>query len=218
MGYLDYCSCPVSCAVAWFVSDIRGVGLMDYCRCFSHWFIVAVCLVSALILPSSAAESPYSVRVDASGPMPVYIVSQDAQVMPFSTGGIDDPPFYGSAWAVGSVSGLGECTLYFPINRREYVGVDRDGALFNVSDQTWSGVMYDAGGQSYQVSFGSFSLPRYRDSVGSSWSYADLSFIPSDSNLVLPTELSPVYSFDGLLPYLGVLMGGVILLCCIRRL
>lgn len=144
----------------------------------------------------------------------VYEVTSDVQLY---AAGDTDAPFYGSAWAEGTVPGLGTCRLYFPINRKELVGLDSSGRLFNVSDNSWSGVMYDSSGDAYTVSFGSFALPRYRVPSGSSWDYETLYFTPSESNLVLPDSLSPTYSLYDLLPWVGLLLLGGVFLCSMRK-
>lgn len=145
----------------------------------------------------------------------VYSVESDVLAAAASSG--DGFPFYGSAWVHGTVSGLGDVSLYFPSNRQSgYVGLDSSGNLFNVSDSTWTGVMYDSSGTAYTVSFGSFALPRYRVSASSS-SYQTLYLVPSESNLVLPDSPSAVYSISDLLPFVGLLLLGGILLCCMRK-
>lgn len=145
----------------------------------------------------------------------VYEVFSDPDVIPRAAG--DDFPFYGSAWAVGSASGLGsDLKLFFPINRKDYIGVDSSGRLFNVSDTSFSGVLYD-GNSSYTVSFGGFSYPRYRESVGSSWDYETLYFVPTESNLVLVNAPASAYSLSDLLPWVCILILGGILLCSMRK-
>ena len=143
----------------------------------------------------------------------VYEVLSDPK-LPQASG--DDFPFYGSGWAVGSASGLGDAQLFFPINRRDFIGVDSDGCLFNVSDQSFSGVMY-VDGSAYTVSFGSFSYPRYRYESSSSWEYEMLYFTPVESNLVLDDSPAPAYSLSDLLPWVSLLLLGGVLLCCMRK-
>lgn len=199
---------------------------MDYRRVCSFWRYFSCCALQALILlslvlPSFAVEGEEASNpfygFDSVNPVPVYIVPDDvtSSVVLYASG--DDFPFYGSAWAEGTASGVGSATLFFPINRREYVGLDSSGRLFNVSDTSFSGVMYDSSGASYTVSFSAFSLPRYRVSSGSSWDYETLYFTPSSSNLVLSDEPSPTYSISDLLPYVSILVLGGIFLCCMKK-
>ena len=210
------------------------------CR-FSCCTLQALMLASLFLTPASAVESDSSSDssevevgeevVVEQPPSQVYVVSPDIDISDFlddpaayevySVEGVpspviaaagDDFPFYGSCWIRGAAEGLGEVTLFFPINRQDgYVGLDAAGRIFNVSDSSWSGVMYDSSGTSYQVSFGSFALPRYRISSGSSWDYETLYLTPSESNLVLPDGPGATYSLSDLLPWvIALLLGGVL--------
>lgn len=203
-------------------------------------------LASFLLIPASAVNeaSSSSVLVDEGEaaadeliPSQVYVVSSDIDISdflnapssyevysvegtpsPVITAVGDDFPFYGSCWMRGVADGLGDVTLFFPISRQKgYVGLDASGHVFNVSDSSWSGVMYDSSGTSYQVSFGSFALPRYRLYSGSSWDYETLYFTSSESNLVLPDGPGSTYSLSDLLPWVIALLLGGVLICCMRK-
>lgn len=127
-------------------------------------------------------------------------------------------PFYGSCWVKGYATGLGNITLFFPINYKDgYIGTDNAGRLFNVSNNTWSGVLYDASGTSYTVNFGSFNLPTYRRYSGSSYSNVTLYLTPEDGNILFPDSPGPVYTVADVLPYLSILLLGGVFLCCMRR-
>lgn len=172
--------------------------------------LLLVVLVSLLlVVPASAAEAD-----------PVYDLSEPVVFSaPALASAGDGFPFYGSAWVKGTASGLGEVSLYFPINRKDgYLGLDSSGRLFNVSDVSFTGVLYDSSGDSYYVSFGSFATPRYRLYSGSSYQYYDLYLVPSESNLVLPDSPSPTYTVSDLLPFLGLLfLGGVLVVCFMKK-
>lgn len=216
-------------------------------RRFSCCAVQALIVCFLFLVPAAAVDPDSSAEIveDPAGggvvveqpPVQVYVVSPDVDVSEF----LDDPssyevysvegapspviaavgddfPFYGSCWMIGTAAGLGDVTLFFPINRQDgYVGLDDSGHIFNVSDSSWSGVMYDSSGTSYQVSFGSFALPRYRLYSGSSWDYETLYFTASESNLVLPDSPSPTYSVSDLLPWVLLIMLGGVLLCCMRK-
>lgn len=128
-------------------------------------------------------------------------------------------PFYGSCWVKGSTPDLGKVTLFFPTNYKEgCIGTDNVGRLFNVSNNSWSGVLYvDSSGVSYTVNFGSFGLPTYRRYSGSSYTNVTLYLTPEDGNLLFPDSPSPVYSLADLLPYLSILLLGGVFLCSMRR-
>ena len=165
-------------------------------------FLLGVLVSLLLVVPASAAEAE-----------PVVFSA------PALASAGDGFPFYGSSWVKGTASGLGEVSLYFPINRKDgYLGLDSSGRLFNVSDASFSGVLYDSSGDSYYVSFGSFATPRYRLYSGSSYQYYDLYLVPSESNLVLPDSPSPTYTVSDLLPFLGLLfLGGVLVVCFMKK-
>lgn len=131
-----------------------------------------------------------------------------------------DFPFYGSCWVRGSTPDLGEITLFFPTNYKDgYIGLDSSGRLFNVSNNSWSGVLYvNSSGVSYTVNFGSFGLPTYRRYSGSSYTNVTLYLTPQDGNIVFPDGPSPVYSLADLLPYLSILLLGGVFLCSMRKL
>lgn len=131
----------------------------------------------------------------------------------------DSFPFYGSCWVKGSTPDLGSVTLFFPTNYKTgYIGLDNSGRLFNVSNNSWSGVLYvNSSGVSYTVNFGSFGLPTYRRYSGSSYSNITLYLTPQDGNIVFPDGPGPVYSLADLLPYLSILLLGGVFLCSMRR-
>lgn len=128
-------------------------------------------------------------------------------------------PFYGSCWVKGSTPDLGKVTLFFPTNYKEgCIGTDNAGRLFNVSNNSWSGVLYvDASGISYTVNFGTFGLPTYRRYSGSSYTNVTLYLTPEDGNILFPDSPSPVYSLADLLPYISILLLGGVFLCSMRK-
>lgn len=130
----------------------------------------------------------------------------------------DGFPFYGSCWVQGTVPSLGSVSLFFPSNYKEgYIGVDSAGRLFNVSNTTWTGVMYVNSSTSYTVNFPAFALPTYRVYSGSTWTTPTLYLTPTESNLIFPDGPSPTYSISDLLPYLVILLLGGIFVCCMKR-
>lgn len=130
----------------------------------------------------------------------------------------DGYPFYGSSWSDGSASGFGSGLLLWPSDRRDgYIGLDPDGYIFNVSDDSWSGVFYDSSGTSYTVSFGAFAYPRIRVYSGNSSTYETLYFTPGESNVVFPDQPTGTYDINSLLPFLSVVLLGGVWLCCMKR-
>ena len=165
---------------------------------------------------SAASGSPVPVTVvepdiiyqavsPASNPSPVDVVDSPP----------DNPPFYGSGYITGTTSNGSTVTLYFPINYKEgYFGTDSNGYLFNVSSNSISGYFDSAYNNSVSVS--GFSYPRYRTS-SQSYDYTTLYIRPTASNMQIATEAAPVVSVKDILPYVSILLLGVIFLCCMRK-
>ena len=131
--------------------------------------------------------------------------------------GADGFPFYGSCWVRGRASSLGDVLLLFPMNYRDgYIGLDSSGRIFNVSNNSWTGLLY-AGSSSYTVTFGAWGLPTYRVYNGSSYQNVTLYLAPEDTDILLPHGPSSVYRVSDLLPYAAVLLLGGVFLCCMRK-
>lgn len=131
--------------------------------------------------------------------------------------GADGFPFYGSCWVRGRASSLGDVLLLFPMNYRDgYIGLDSSGRIFNVSNNSWTGLLY-AGSSSYIVTFGAWGLPTYRVYNGSSYQNVTLYLAPEDTDILLPRGPSSVYRVSDLLPYAAVLLLGGVFICCMKR-
>lgn len=163
----------------------------------------------------------------ASGsPVPVTVVEPDIvyqAVSPASDPAIvdvvdsppDNPPFYGSGYITGITSNGSTVTLYFPINYKQgYFGTDSNGYLFNVASNSISGYFEEAYNNSVSVS--GFSYPRYRTS-SQNYDYTTLYIRPTASNMQIATQTAPVISVNDILPYVSILLLGVIFLCCMRK-
>ncbi len=165
---------------------------------------------------SAASGSPVPVTVvepdiiyqavsPASNPSPVDVVDSPP----------NNPPFYGSGYITGTTSNGSTVTLYFPINYKQgYFGTDSNGYLFNVSSNSISGYFDSAYNNSVSVS--GFSYPRYRTS-SQSYDYTTLYIRPTASNMQIATQTAPVVSVNDILPYVSILLLGVIFLCCMRK-
>lgn len=131
--------------------------------------------------------------------------------------GADGFPFYGSCWVRGQAPSLGSVLLLFPMNYKDgYVGLDSSGRIFNVSNSSWTGVMY-VGSTSYTVTFGAWGLPSYRVYNGSGYQNVTLYLTPEDTDILLPHGPSPVYRVPDLLPYASFLLLGGVFICCMRK-
>lgn len=180
-------------------------------------------------ISEDAGPSEPVVVYDVDNPLPVVIVEDEQSFALYSSGsGVsdsvpvigDEPPanllFNGAGWITGHDSKLGEVTLYFPISYQSgYWGVDSNGYLYNVSSSSMSG--YLDGVYNNSVSASGFSYPRYRVYSGSSYQYVNLYLTPSNSNMEIATGNTPLYSVSDYLPYIVLLMGGVLLLCFMKR-
>lgn len=219
---------------------------MDYYRKFFALSLLS-CLSCAALISASAAELSPDISVEDDKSV-YHIEADTIIIQPFPDAPEvpelpevlpDDPeevpevfpdissfaldagnfPFYGSCWVKGSAPDLGKVTLFFPTNYKEgCIGTDNAGRLFNVSNNSWSGVLYvDASGTSYTVNFGAFGLPSYRRYSGSSYTNVTLYLTPEDGNILFPDGPSPVYSFTDLLPYISILLLGGVFLCSMRK-
>ena len=171
-------------------------------------------------------DSSSVLSASADSPLPVTVVQPDtvySAVSPASNAAPvdivdsppDNPPFFGSGYITGVTSNGSTVTLYFPINYKEgYFGTDSNGYLFNVSSNSISGYFEQAYNNSVSVS--GFGYPRYRTS-SQNYDYTTLYIRPSASNMQIATETAPVVSMNDLLPYVSILLLGVIFLCCMRK-
>lgn len=162
---------------------------------------------------------------DAGVPVPVTVVEPDAVYQAVSAGNDaaelaivdsppDNPPFYGCGYITGTASNGSTVTLYFPINYKNgYFGTDGNGYLFNVSSSSISG--YYEGVYNNSVSVPGFSYPRYRNS--NNYDYTTLYIKPTASNMHIATASAPSVSVTDILPYVSILLLGVIFLCCMRK-
>lgn len=143
-------------------------------------------------------------------------LEDSSDIMPLALGD-DGFPFYGSCWVIGQASGLGSVKLFFPMNYKDgYIGLDSSGRIFNVSNNSWTGVLY-AGSTSYTVTFGAWGLPTYRVYNGSSYQNITLYLTPEDTDLLLPDGPTPVYRIPDLLPYAAVVLLGGVFICCMKK-
>lgn len=150
-------------------------------------------------------DTVYQAVSPASNPSPVDVVDSPP----------DNPPFYGSGYITGTTSNGSVVTLYFPINYKQgYFGTDSNGYLFNVSSNSISGYFDSAYNNSVSVS--GFSYPRYRTS-SQNYDYTTLYIRPTASNMQIATQTAPVVSVNDILPYVSILLLGVIFLCCMRK-
>ena len=168
-------------------------------------------------------------QFDEDNPLPVILVDHDIAFADlsrrWSMRSLDldigsDPPsnplFYGSCWVSGYDSNLGNVTIYFPLSAKEDTwGVDSNGYLFNINSGSVSG--YLDGVYNNSVSASGFAYPRYRISSGAGSQYIDLHLVPSNSNMEIATFLEPAQNVSQLLPYVYVVLLGVIVVCFMKR-
>lgn len=125
----------------------------------------------------------------------------------------DSPPFYGVRYISGTDSRLGDITVYFPSDLpSDAFALDSSGRIIYVASGSVTG--YLSGVYNNRVSFSTFDGGTYRVS-GSGYDTYDLSLVPTASNLPLSDTFPPV-SVD-IMPYILVLIGGVLLLWYSRR-
>lgn len=127
-----------------------------------------------------------------------------------------NPLFYGSCWVTGEDPNLGTVTIYFPLSaKNDTWGVDGNGYLYNITSGSVSG--YLDGVYNNSLSASGFAYPRYREGSGAQYQYIDLHLIPSDSNMEIATSMEPAQNATQLLPYVYVVLLGVIIVCFMKR-
>lgn len=124
-------------------------------------------------------------------------------------------PFVGSCYITADTDALGVVDIYIPVSYQSgYFGVDGSGSLFNVSNTSISGVLYDSDGVEYTFRCSSWSVPQYRDNFGSGYTYYDLGSVDViSSNVKIAEEFPPLVLADDIFPAVYVLIGGVMVLC-----
>ena len=128
-----------------------------------------------------------------------------------------NPPFTGSCYLTGDTREFGTVTVYLPVSYRSgYLSFNGDN-LFNVTNSSVSGVLYD-GGTEYDFRISSWSEPQYRVQDSGYYQYEDLTFTSIDySNMEIAESFPPLVSYDDVLPYLPIALLGVIVLCLFMK-
>lgn len=124
--------------------------------------------------------------------------------------------YIGGGWIRGSVAGLGDVELYFPLSSFGSWGLTSSNYLCNINSSSVSGIMYDSSGREYIVSCSGFSIPRYRLSDSSGYQYNDLFVKVYDSNLSVARAFPSTWRVDNGWYYLVIAFLGVILICLMR--
>lgn len=124
-------------------------------------------------------------------------------------------PYIGSGYFVCSTA-YGDVYIYVPIDTKGKWGTTNNGYLCNVSSSSISGIMFDSEGKQYTFSAPGFSLPRYRLTSSTSYTYTDLLATVKSSNLDPATDFPADHGFADMYQYIFVGMMGVIILCLMR--
>lgn len=206
------------------------------CFCISLSALIAICSVAAVEVddePFAVLDDlPADISVQVSwpeDPLPVEVVPQFPEEIDVPSGLVvaaigdqlpDSPPaapvFYGSGYVSGYDSNRGNITIYCPIDYHDGTwGLDRNGYLYNVSSKSLSG--YLAGVYNNSWSASSFNYPTYRIYSGSTYTTYTLYLRPSASNCEIASTMVPRRTESQLLPYVSILLLGVIAICCIKR-
>lgn len=175
-------------------------------------------LLTLFVMPVKAVSMENEVLVPQGDEQSILLADAPAAL---SVGGSlpdvppTDPPFYGACYVTGRTNTGSTVTLYFPNTYKTgYFGVDSNGYLVNVSASSISG--YYSVAYNNSVSVSAFNHPRYRNS--SSYNeYIDLYIVPTASNMDIETEFSGRVTVADILPYVYILMMGVILVCFMKR-
>lgn len=124
--------------------------------------------------------------------------------------------YSGCYYVIGTDSRLGEVTIYIPADvDADSWGLTDSGYLVYVGSSSVTAYCSDT--RNNTVSFSRFGTGTYSLQSGNSYQSYTLQLVPSASNLQIQTELKTQYSITDFIPYLFLLIGGVIALCCMTR-
>lgn len=126
-----------------------------------------------------------------------------------------DPPWYGGYYITGVAADLGDCTIYLPVN--EGWCLDEYGYLFRYASSSASGKLYTENGTIYDFNAQAFSTPRYRLSSSSSYSYTDLHFYPTASNVVVEDSFEMTMDVGNVYTLALIAVVGLIFIVLISR-
>lgn len=185
-------------------------------------FIGIVCSLSVLlalfVVPVKATQTEIEVPSEEIGEQ-VVLLADEGTTFSLSNSIPDNPPsnppFYGACYVTGTTNTGSTVTLYFPNTYKTgYFGVDSNGYLINVSASSISG--YYSVANNHSVSLSRFDYPQYRP-TGNNVTNQYLYLVPTSTNIDIETEFSGRVSVEDILPYIYILMMGVILVCFMKR-
>lgn len=161
-------------------------------RLFTVLKCAFVALVAALCVVPSFADS--------------YLVADGADV--------PHAEYIGGGYISGHSAELGDCVIFVPISSKGMWGLSSDSYLVNVGNSSYTGTLITSDGTEYYFSASAYSLPRYRSS-SSSYTYSDLHFKVSESNLQVATSFPSSFTMADSWYYVAIGIMGVILCCLI---
>lgn len=175
-------------------------------------------LLTLFVLPVKAVQTESEVLVPQDQ-VQTLLLADEGTTFSLSNSIPDNPPsnppFYGACYVTGTTNSGSTVTLYFPNTYKTgYFGVDSNGYLINVSASTISG--YYSVANNHSVSLSRFDYPQYRP-TGNNVTNQYLYLVPTATNIDIETEFSGRVSVDDILPYVYILMLGVILVCFMKR-
>lgn len=199
--------------------------------------IAFISLVSVFcILFSSLSVFAFSLDIEESSSVSYDSVSSEESevekpsVEDFAVFSVNDPILFSNSYYVNvHISDhylSGDYTLYIPVDRAEFFGLNSNNELVNLSFE--STVCYLQSGDpdvpyNYRVTFSSFGTGTYIRRYYSGTRYytesRDISCVVLDSNIstLLSTSQKPLYSMSDLLPYVLILLLGGLFVCFLIR-
>lgn len=127
----------------------------------------------------------------------------------------EDPPYLGGYYISGYSAALGHCTIYIPV--AEGWCLDKYGFLFRYASGSVSGKLYTENGTEYDFNAQAFSQPRYRLSNSTGYTYTDLQFNPSASNIVIENSFEEPFDAEYSGQLILIAVTGLILVVLVSK-
>ena len=164
--------------------------------------------------PVISSDVPVSSSSASSEPVSSLPSIEEPAFRSYALAANSDRLFPSAYYITATDSRLGTITLYIPSDATMLFGIDASGYLVYLGRSSIS--VYCSDVYNNSVSFSSFGRGTYRlDSDRYETRYLNLKVV--ESNLVLSDQPAPKYSISDFLPYLVLLIGGVLILCFMKR-
>lgn len=124
----------------------------------------------------------------------VVCVSPAFALVDLDTTAPDNAPYTGGYWLSGYSVQLGNIDIFLSDNHGWCL--DELGQLFRYANTSATGLMYTEDGTEYNFNAPAFSVPRYRLSSSSGYTYTDLYVAPTAGNIIVDTDFATPYDLQ----------------------